>query len=182
MTRVYSSEELAYYAKLVEGLDDKAARKKLGQYGRTPRTLFDGLHDEFNFDLDGAANTWDALLPDYNSEDSPAGYSWPGLRVFVNPPFTLAGEFARKAAEDHAQLVVAILPASFNSRWYHTYVHGVATQVRVPIRRIQFAPPPLAEYSTNRADTMIVVWAGVKAHQTALLPCDPNTGRVVRAA
>lgn len=57
------------------------------QTWQTPPEIFDRLHDEFAFTLDGAATSDNALLPEASTADAPR--SWAGERVFCNPPWSI---------------------------------------------------------------------------------------------
>jgi hypothetical protein len=81
----------------------------------TPLDLFDGLHREFAFDLDGAADNGNALLADASRPDAPV--DWTGRRVFCNPPWSAIPPFIEQAAR--ASLAVLLVPARVNARWFH---------------------------------------------------------------
>lgn len=82
---------------------------------QTPRNLFDPLHAEFGFDLDGAADGDNALLPDASTPGAPV--SWAGRRVFCNPPWSAIAPFVEMAPT--ADLAVLLVPARVNARWFH---------------------------------------------------------------
>jgi hypothetical protein len=80
---------------------------------RTPRAMFDALHERFQFDLDGASDRENGLLP----ESSEWRLSWQGRRVFCNPPWNAIPAFVELAGT--ADLAVLLVPARVNSRWFH---------------------------------------------------------------
>jgi DNA N-6-adenine-methyltransferase (Dam) len=80
----------------------------------TPAAIFDPLHAEFAFDLDGAADG-NALLPDASTPEAPV--AWAGRRVFCNPPWSAIAPFVELAAE--AEVAVLLVPARVNARWFH---------------------------------------------------------------
>lgn len=82
---------------------------------RTPREFFDSLHSRFNFTLDGAASSENALLPRYSSEVKPL--PWQGERVFCNPPWSSIPPFVEHMAT--ADLAVLLVPARTNCGWFH---------------------------------------------------------------
>lgn len=113
----------------------------------TPLWLFNALNQEFGFDCDAAAKPnnakcqrflTDALNVDWVQYD-------PILRrniwtIFCNPPYSLAGEFMKKAKEESragATCVMLIANRSSNT-WYHDYVITGAAEVRMIESRVAF--------------------------------------------
>jgi site-specific DNA-methyltransferase (adenine-specific) len=103
----------------------------------TPRTLFDGLHAEYAFDLDGAADDTDHLLPDFSSIRGPR--PWAGRRVFCNPPWSSIAPFVELAAT--AELAVLLVPARTNARWFHRALE-LGAQVRYFLGKPRFGNAP----------------------------------------
>jgi hypothetical protein len=85
------------------------------QAWQTPSGFFADLHDEFRFDLDGAASDENALLPEASTLTSPV--PWTGRRVFCNPPWSDIASFLEYAPS--AELAVFLVPARTNARWFH---------------------------------------------------------------
>jgi hypothetical protein len=81
----------------------------------TPRALFDDLHCEFSFTMDGAADMENKLLHLFSSERRPL--PWSGERVFCNPPWSNIAPFVELAAT--ADLAVLLVPARTNAKWFH---------------------------------------------------------------
>lgn len=85
------------------------------QNWRTPRSLFEQLHQEFNFTLDGASEPGNGLLPVASTADQPV--PWGDHRVFCNPPWSNIRPFLEKAVE--ADAAVFLVSARTNARWFH---------------------------------------------------------------
>jgi len=85
------------------------------QNWRTPRVLFDALHAEFGFTLDGASEPGNGLLPLASTAERPI--NWSGHRVFCNPPWSNILPFVEQAP--CAELAVFLVPARTNVRWFH---------------------------------------------------------------
>ena len=85
------------------------------QNWRTPRSLFDALHAEFGFTLDGASEPGNGLLPLASTAENPV--SWRGHRVFCNPPWSNIRPFVEQAPG--ADLAVFLVPARTNVAWFH---------------------------------------------------------------
>jgi phage N-6-adenine-methyltransferase len=99
----------------------------------TPRDLFDKLNTVYQFDQDVAANSTNHLCDEWLGLDHPEEHKRDGLtgawmgHVFCNPPYGrgIADWVAR--ASQHPDLVVLLLPARTDTRWFHDLVLGNAT-------------------------------------------------------
>lgn len=94
----------------------------VGWYGKerrqdwtTPRMLFDAWNYEWAFDLDGAAEPGNSLLPEGSTREHPV--SWSMRRVFCNPPWNAIAPFVEQAPE--ALVAVLLVPARVNAKWFH---------------------------------------------------------------
>lgn len=81
----------------------------------TPRTLFEPLHAEYRFSLDGASEPGNGLLARASTAECPI--DWAGERVFCNPPWSNIRPFLELAPA--AELAVFLVPARTNARWFH---------------------------------------------------------------
>lgn len=97
--------------------------KQRTQNWRTPRYLFDPLHAEFGFTLDGASEPGNGLLPTASTADHPI--DWTGHRVFCNPPWSNIRAFIEQAPD--ADLAVFLVPARTNVAWFHRALELGAT-------------------------------------------------------
>lgn len=89
--------------------------KERRQNYQTPPEIFDPLHAEFSFTLDGASERGNGLLPLASTAESPI--PWVGHRVFCNPPWSDIRPFVEEA--DSADLAVLLVPARTNAKWFH---------------------------------------------------------------
>ena len=89
--------------------------KGRAQNWRTPRALFDAMHREFHFSLDGASEPGNGLLPRASTEAHPL--PWMGERVFCNPPWSNIRPFIEQAPA--AELAVFLVPSRTNVGWFH---------------------------------------------------------------
>jgi site-specific DNA-methyltransferase (adenine-specific) len=91
----------------------------------TPQDFFERLDDEFHFTLDPCATIDNAKCQRFFTvEDDGLAQNWDGERVFMNPPYGRGiGAWVKKAYESKA-LVVCLLPARTDTRWWHDYVIG----------------------------------------------------------
>lgn len=103
----------------------------------TPQDFFDALDAEFSFTLDPCATAENAkCLKFYTREQDGLAQDWTGERVFMNPPYGREiGKWVKKAAE--GGLVVALLPARTDTRWFHDYIYGKA-EIRFIKGRLRF--------------------------------------------
>lgn len=129
----------------------------------TPPEIFDPLHAEFDFDLDAAADAETARLPRYLT-DALRGVEWPGIRVWLNPPYGRQLEpFVRRAHAEAmlGKLVVALIPFRCRAAWWHECVIGDAAEVRCVRKRIRFLRPDgTRPRFTMGCDSCVVVWDG----------------------
>ncbi len=128
----------------------------------TPSDLYKPLGAEFAFTLDVCATPHNAKVPRFFARsDDGLAQSWQGERCWMNPPY--GRDIARWVAKAYREatagaLVVALLPARTDTRWWQQYV--TRGEIRFLPGRLRFggakhaAPFPSA----------IVVWrAGMNA-------------------
>jgi len=93
----------------------------------TPQSFFDRLNKIYRFDLDAAASHENAKCSSYyTKEDDALTQPWPG-RVWCNPPYgrevAAFVEKGWKAAQHQRTLIVVmLLPARTDTRWWHEWV------------------------------------------------------------
>lgn len=126
----------------------------------TPKALFDELDREFHFDLDPCADVQNHKCERYfTAEENGLAKNWGGCRVYCNPPYgRQIGRWVEKAyREGHKDgtLVVLLIPARTDTRWYHDYIQHRA-EVRFIRGRVKFGN------STNGAPfpSMVVIFRG----------------------
>jgi len=125
----------------------------------TPQSFFDRLNAEFDFTLDPCADKDNAKCGKYyTADDDGLSQDWAGERVFMNPPYgRIIGDWIRKAYEESLKgaLIVALIPARTDTRYWHDYVMR-AKEIRLVKGRLRFgdgrnsAPFPSA----------VVIWDG----------------------
>lgn len=136
-----------------------------GRTWATPPEVFDPLHAEFKFTLDPCAQPHTAKVPRYYTEaDNGLEKSWAGERVFMNPPYGReVYAWTRKAREEAARgaLVVGLLPASTDLKWWHDDVvpciEAGTAEVRYLRGRVRFLTDGPYRASGFFA-SVVVVW------------------------
>jgi len=105
----------------------------------TPQELFDKLNREFNFTLDPCATKENAKCDKfYTKKENGLIQDWSGERVFMNPPYgRVIGKWVKKASESKAEIVVCLLPARTDTKWFHDYIYHKA-EIRFLKGRIKF--------------------------------------------
>ena len=111
----------------------------------TPWDLFDNLNREFRFTLDPAATAENALCEKYyTARENGLEQDWSGEAVFLNPPYGReVGKWVEKAYEEankqkrERAIVVLLLPARTDTRWFHDYVLR-ANEIRFIRGRLKF--------------------------------------------
>lgn len=108
----------------------------------TPQWLVGQCAAEFGpFDTDPAATAHSAQAPAfYTIDDDGLSQSWKG-RVWMNPPYSNVGAWMAKARAEvevgNAELVVCLVPARVDARWYRAAT-AAASVVRVLPQRVKF--------------------------------------------
>lgn len=107
---------------------------------RTPRDLFDRLHKEHRFTLDGAAHADNHLLPRWwgpggEVEDflTTTPEQWHDQRIWLNPPYgRIQAAFIRKAVRmvkaDLSVRCVMLLPARTDTKVFHECLWDTSLQ------------------------------------------------------
>ena len=119
----------------------------------TPRDLFDPLHARYGFDLDGAADEGNGLLPERSTIERPI--PWTGRRVFCNPPWSDIASFVELAP--HAELAVLLVPARVNARWYHRALE-LGARVEFFLGRPRFERRGERGMSNSPVDCLLLVF------------------------
>lgn len=108
----------------------------------TPQKLYDELNEKYKFTIDVCAlphNAKHELF--FSPEEDALKRSWGGHRCWMNPPYGQEiGKWVHKAsteANSRNALVVGLLPARTDTRWWHDYVLG-ATAIQFVKGRIKF--------------------------------------------
>jgi len=113
----------------------------------TPQAFFDKLNAEFHFTLDPCSTDANAKCAKHlTKRQNGLAQDWRGERVFMNPPYGRGkagvGAWMRKAQSESAQfkgaLVVALVPARTDTKWFHDYVAAFGYEVRFIRGRLKF--------------------------------------------
>jgi phage N-6-adenine-methyltransferase len=131
-----------------------------GREWATPPEIFEPLHAEFGFTLDACATAHNAKLPRFFTEQQDGlAQSWEGERVFMNPPYGREIYPWTRKARDSGTLVVGLLPASCDLKWWHEDVVDCA-EVRYIRGRVRFLNGGPYRSSGFFA-SVIVIWGAV---------------------
>jgi len=94
----------------------------------TPKAFYDKLNEVYEFDLDVAASSTNHLCDDWYGLDHPDKSRRDGLNsdwyghVWCNPPYGRGiYDWVLKASQHH-DLVVMLLPARTDTKWFHDLV------------------------------------------------------------
>jgi phage N-6-adenine-methyltransferase len=112
----------------------------------TPKPFFKILDDEFHFTTDVGATKENALCTNYLGLDNGRnaledGQSW-GEVNYCNPPYGRGiGDWVWKAHFEslEGKIVVMLLPARTDTKWFHDWIFGKASEVRFVRGRIKFS-------------------------------------------
>ena len=109
----------------------------------TPQDFFDAMNEVFRFDLDVCATHANAKCGRYfTREEDGLIQTWSGV-CWMNPPYGREiSLWVRKAYESSlagGTLVVCLLPARTDTRWWHDYVLAHASAVWFIRGRLRFS-------------------------------------------
>ena len=105
----------------------------------TPQELFSKLNQRFSFDIDVAASTQNAKLEKYFTvSDDALEQQWNG-NVFCNPPYgRKIHHWVKKAYDEYlrdpSRVIVLLIPARTDTRYFHNYIFGKAEVEFLPGR------------------------------------------------
>lgn len=124
----------------------------------TPQDFFDKLDAEFHFTLDPCADDGNHKCDRYYTrEQDGLTQDWGGETVFCNPPYGREiPKWVKKAYEESRKdntVVVMLIPARTDTRWFHDYIYNQA-EIRFIKGRLRFGE------SNNNAPfpSMVVVY------------------------
>lgn len=125
----------------------------------TPQYIYDQLNKEFNFNLDPCATKENAKCERYYTEsDNGLTKNWDNFNVFCNPPYGRKIRlWVKKASESMGGVVVLLIPARTDTKYFHDYIYNKA-EIRFIRGRLKFGD------SKNSAPfpSMIVVFKNFK--------------------
>ena len=95
----------------------------------TPLAFYSQLNDEFNFTLDPCATEENHKCKRfYTKKQDGLSQSWENEVVFCNPPYGREiYKWVKKASEESRNnnaLVVMLIPARTDTKWFHEYIYN----------------------------------------------------------
>lgn len=125
----------------------------------TPQDFFDELNKEFNFNLDPCANTENHKCAMwFNETENGLEKSWDNSRVFMNPPYGREiGKWIKKASEARGGIVVCLLPARTDTKYFHEFIYTKA-EIRFIKGRLKFG----GAKNSAPFPSMVVIFKGEK--------------------
>lgn len=105
----------------------------------TPQDFFNEIHKEFKFTLDPCADERNAKCPRfYTKSDDGLSKSWDREIVFCNPPYGREiRRWVKKASEAMGGVVVMLIPARTDTKYFHEYIYHKA-EIRFIKGRLKF--------------------------------------------
>lgn len=108
----------------------------------TPTAFFHELDEEFHFNLDPCADEYNHKCDKYFTvKENGLLQDWGGASVYVNPPYGREiGKWVEKAYctnQEHGNLVVMLLPARTDTKWFHDFIYHKA-KIRFIRGRLKF--------------------------------------------
>ena len=131
----------------------------------TPPEFFKELDKEFHFNLDPAADEFNHKCDRYFTiAENGLLQDWGGNSVFCNPPYGREiGKWVEKAYrtnKESGDLVVMLLPARTDTKWFHDFIYHKA-EIRFVKGRLKFGgsknsapfPSMVVIYRQKRGET-----------------------------
>jgi phage N-6-adenine-methyltransferase len=125
----------------------------------TPIDLFIQLDSEFKFTLDPCCEEHTARCTKfYTYEQNGLVQDWEGETVFCNPPYSRGNidvwmyKCFKESLKPRTK-VVALVPVSTSSKWFHEFVLG-KSDIRYIKGRVRFRGAPY----TAPFSSMIIIW------------------------
>jgi len=138
----------------------KNKNKPVNDNWATPKSFYDTLNAEFNFDFDPCPLSYEPITPETDGLLIP----W-GKRNFINPPYSAAlkQKFIQRAVIESCKgnLCVCLLPVSTSTRLFHKWIKPFAKEIRFLEGRIKFEGVSITgerAKGTGMFDSMIVVF------------------------
>jgi len=127
----------------------------------TPQSFFDSLNEEFNFTLDPCATPKTAKCDKfYTKHDDGLSKDWGGETVFCNPPYgRQIGKWVKKCYKEAAKdntIVVMLIPARTDTRYFHDYIYK-NHEIRFVKGRLKFVDSKGNCFSPAPFPSMVVV-------------------------
>lgn len=93
----------------------------------TPQSFFDSVNEIYNFSLDVCATSENTKCVNYFSPDVDGlSQKWSGV-CWMNPPYGRGiSKWIKKASDETTKgncIVVALLPARTDTKWFHNYIY-----------------------------------------------------------
>lgn len=110
----------------------------------TPKEFFSPLRQEFDLQIDSAASPDNAMLPVFFCAGVRDAFEqdWAGKRIWCNPPYGRSEiyKWVKQCAVGGASVVVALLPARTDTRWFHDFIYKKTNvEIRFVKGRIKFS-------------------------------------------
>lgn len=106
----------------------------------TPQNFFEEINNEFNFTLDPCATKENTKCKKFfTQEDDGLKQNWDNEVVFCNPPYGREiGKWVKKASEARGGIVVMLIPARTDTKYFHQYIYN-KSEIRFIKGRLKFS-------------------------------------------
>lgn len=131
------------------------------QLWSTPDGLFDGLHAEFGFTVDAAANRHNAKLKNYwHEKKNGLMQPWEDHVVWCNPPWDDPPPWVRRAMAIGVRAMLLLPVRTDRLWWYECVTSSTPPKITWILGRIAFKPPPMRvkRSSTGREPGVLFSW------------------------
>jgi len=129
---------------------------------RTPKEIFNGFNDRFDFTLDVAASDENALCRNYfTKDDDGLSRKWEGS-VWCNPPYQNPSAWIEKGISElqleNCDSVVYLLNVDTSTKWFHDLIMPNCEEIHLIKGRLNFGGPHVVKRGSNPKPSMVVVF------------------------
>lgn len=120
----------------------------------TPQDFYNSLNEEFNFEVDVCALASNTKCKNYYTpEQDGLKQDWKGV-CWMNPPYGREiKHWVEKAYLSKDALIVGLLPARTDTKWFHDHIYGKA-EIRFIRGRLKFG----GHKNSAPFPSMVVIW------------------------
>lgn len=133
---------------------NEGMRSSVTDLWATPDDFFKEIDREFRFNIDVCATSDNAKCDSYYTRECDGlSKDWSG-RCWMNPPYGREiGKWVEKAFNSNCEVVVGLLPARTDTKWFHDFIYGKA-EIRFIKGRLKFG----GAKNSAPFPSMLVIW------------------------
>lgn len=146
---------------------------------RTPPKFFRIINDTFNFEIDGATDGTNSLLPEFHTVETCNDIrfnDYKTKRVFINPPFNelVSGywfaDTIKAMKEATTGLVAMLVPMRPETKYWHELIWKNDVTIFIPKGRISFVDPKTGKVKAGASfPSVLILFGDISSYNTSKL-------------